>query len=79
MKDLFKESHVNGSSERSAAFRMGTLLEGMAAFGAGLNLLQPAFPAIQQRYRRRKRRPDPGLPQFSVREAKSFVLTPPRS
>ena len=38
MKDLFKESHVNGSSERSAAFSDGrrTLLEGMAAFGAGL-------------------------------------------
>ena len=38
MKDIFKESHVNDCSERSATFSNGrrVLLGGMAALGAGL-------------------------------------------
>jgi para-nitrobenzyl esterase len=38
VRDLFKESHVNGSNERSATFSNGrrVLLGGMAALGAGL-------------------------------------------
>jgi para-nitrobenzyl esterase len=38
VRELFKESHVNGSNERSTTFSTGrrALLGGLAAFGAGL-------------------------------------------